>query len=614
MKSSQKICLLRKLVAGILLSTICLSLFAKNGISAEAFNVESVFMQAASSDNDEQEQVTSSFSMSDKQLSSISMLNYMTVLSQEINSSSNSKLFLDNVYSDIVNNINPNAVDEDSMEQIRILLNTIYSYQSIETKRERIKYIYEQNQANALQKALPSPLAVLNVVQSGDPIKALVSVAYMAVDSATSYKSYLSEIDSQYLEDGWVLDDSAAENLHESRKEAFTYMVEMCQKHNLDGKLALNEKSVESFVEWKNNTNVTRRIDFLEKNQQTYQAYGKYWLVLAESYYEKKDYEKCLSAIETYEGMHIDTFRKDHELAKASSMAIVAADEVYDDAKSIPVIRHYLDLILENIEPEDWMLRYLAAQTYVTLYSKTNTTEYLENAFDLVETNVNYLIDVQHDKNDEYLADIVKAEAGKNSNKEQKKEIKNYNKWLEEERKVALPPVYQPLVANCDLLFALADQLDVSETEKQKIEEILFSGDTPLFLNESLNTLYHFDKSNSSQDYDVKFDGKVFTIPVVILEQGTSLKVTVKNADGDHIYEEWSVDKVSRGTKGKVETFSATYKNGDIKKQKYSDNATIVLEVTPPSESNYGTLRYEFKAKVSKKFKIIDDITFEMVK
>ena len=473
MKSNMKTCLVRKLMAGILLSTIFFSIFDKNKISVEAANTDHVLICSASSEGEEQEQTVSTSSMSDKQMSSLSMLNYMTVLSQEINSSSNSRLFLDNAYSDIVNNINPNAVDEDSMEQIRVLLNTIYAYQSIETKRERIKYIYEQNQANAIQKAIPSPLAVLNVVQSADPISALVSVAYMAVDASTSYRSYLNEVDSQYLEDGWVLDDSAAENLHESRKEAFTYMVEMCQKHDLDGKLALNEKSVESFVDWENNTNVTRRIDYLEKNQQTYQAYGKYWLVLAESYYEKKDYEKCLTAIETYEGMHIDTFRKDHELAKASSMAIVAADEVYNNARYIPVVNHYLDLILANIEPEDWMLRYFAAQTYMTLYAKANKKEYLENAYNLVETNVNYLIDVQHDKNEEYLADIVKAEAGKNATKEQKKEIKTYNKWLEEERKVALPPVYQALVINCDLLFALADELDVSEKEKQKINNYL---------------------------------------------------------------------------------------------------------------------------------------------
>ena len=604
----------RKLVSWILLCTIAAStightsLFAVNGYAAQDETVSST------EESDGGDQPTSFSSMTDKQLSSISMLNHMTVLSQEINASSNSRLYLDNAYSDIVNNINPNAVDEDSLNQIKVLLNTIYAYQSIERKRERLKYIYDQNQAKALQQAVPNPILVHAVVSGKTPIQALFAISYMAYDAASSYKNYLSEVEAKYLEDGWVLEDSAAESLHESRKEAFSYMVEMCQKHNLDGKLALNEKSVESFVEWENNTNATRRIDYLEKNKQTYQAYGKYWVVLAESYYEKGDYTKCLDAVNTYENMHIDTFRKDHDLAKASSMAIAAAQESQNAQSYITTAEHYLDLLLANIEPEDWMLRYFAAQTYVDLYSKTNKVSHLQSAYDLAETNVNYLIDVQMGKNDEYLADIAKQKAPKNATKEQQKEVKTFNKWLEEERKVALPPVYQPLVSNCDLLFALADELKISDSQKQKIEDMLFSGDQPLFMTESLNDLYHFDKGTSSKDYVIEFDGKTFEIPVTMLEQGTTLKVTVKEGGKDNVYEDWSVDEVDREEKGKVETFTAEYKSKGIKKQKYSADSKVLLDIIPPEGSGYEKKSFEFKTKTGKKLFVLKDIDFEMVK
>ncbi len=604
----------RKVLSSILIGTTVMSLMVQSVYAGNGYSVQPE-IESPSTDTAEEDQPTSLSSMSDKQLSSISMLNHMTVLSQEINASANSKLFLDNAYSDIVNNINPNAVDEDSMDQIRILLNTIYAYQSIETKRERLRYIFEQNQAKALQDSLPNPILVHAVTNAGNPIKMMVAVASMAADSAASYKAYLSEVENKYLEDGWVLEDSAAENLHESRKEAFSYMVEMCQKHNLDGRLALNEKSVESFVEWENNDNVTRRIDYLEKNRKTYQAYGKYWIVLAESYYEKGEYAKCLQAIETYESMHIDTFRKDHDLAKASAMAIAAAEEVYTDKNSIvSADEHYLDLLLTNIEPEDWMLRYLAAQSYAKLYSQTNMKAYLEEAYDLIETNVNYLIDVQEDKNDEYLADIVKEEAKKDATKEQKKEIKNFNKWIEEERKVALPPVYQPLVSNCDLLFAIADELRISDAQKQKIEEILFSGDKPLFMTESLNALYHFDQRDSASDYTISFNGKAFDIPVTLLEQGTSIKVTVKDGSDKTVYEDWSLNKVDRKEKGKVETFTADYSSKDIKKQKYTENSMIHLEIIPPEGSGYDKKGFDFKVSKGKKLFVIDDVNFEMVK
>ena len=369
---------------------------------------------------------TVSSSMTDKQLSSLSMLNYITVLSQEINASSNSKIYLDNAYSDIVNNINPNAVDEDTMAEIKQLLNTIYAYQSIETKRERLEYMYEQNQANAIQKAIPNPLSILNVVQSGDPVKAVVSVVYMAVDAKTSYTSYLSEVDNKYLEDGWALDDEAAGNIHESRKDAFSYMVEMCQKNGLNGNLALNEKSVKDFVSWENNPNTTRRIEYFEQYQKTYQGYGKYWLVLAESYYELGDYEKCIDAIDKYESMHIDIFRKDHDYAKALAIALDAADEVYSSSEYVIHANHYLTEMLNNSEMEDWDIKYLAAQAYMDLYTKTSDEDYLKKAYDLAKQNVNYLIDEQQKKNKEYLADVKKIEEKKTDSKARKKEIKSY--------------------------------------------------------------------------------------------------------------------------------------------------------------------------------------------
>ena len=551
---------------------------------------------------------------SDKQQSSIAMLNYMTVLTQEINSSANSKIYLDNVYSSIVNNINPNAVDEDSLYQIQSLLNTIYSYQSIETKRERLQYLYEQNQANAILKAVPSPLSVLNIVQSGDYVKMAISAVYLIVDSAESYKSYKNEAEKEFLEENWALDDAASESLHESRKEAFTYMVEMCQKRGLSGKLALNEKSVESFVSWKNNDNITRRIEFLEKNQETYKAYGKYWLVLADSYYENGDFDKCLECIDTYENLHIDTFRKDHDLAKALSKAVVAAQDVYSGFNYNTKAERYAETILSNIEPEDWALRFFTAQTYYDLYARTKNKNYLQKAYDLTVENVNYLIDEQHAKNKEYISEIVKIEAKKEDPKEKQKEIKEYNKWREKERKTELPPIYQPLMLNCDLLIGLANEIGISDSEKTKLDNMLHSKGAALFLVEPLDNLYRFSGENESSVPDIHFDGKKLEIPVTQLAFESSIKVTVKEGGTETVYDDWTVDKVDRNTKGDVNTFNAIYESNSIGKQKYSEDTSVVVEIIPPEGCSYKTAEYTFRVNKGKKLFVLDDIEFEMVK
>lgn len=560
----------------------------------------------------EKEDVIKSLTMTEKQLSAISMLNYMTVLSQEINASANSKLYLDNVYSSIVNNINPNAVDNDSMYQIQMLLDTINAYQSIATKRERLQYIYQQNQAKAIQKAIPNPMSVLNVVQSTNPAKALISVVYMAVDSKSSYDSYLSEVENKYMQDGWKLDDEARDNLHESRKDAFKYMVEMCNKNDLDGNLALNENAVEDFVKWEKETNITRKIDFFEKNKDTYSAYGKYWLVLAESYYAAEEYQMCLNCIDKYERMNIVTFRKDHDFAKALTLGLAAANEQKKGDVYVKMAEHFLDLIVANIETGDWDLRYVAATTYLDLYARTDKKIYLQKAFDLTEENVNYLMDVQYLKNEIYLADVVEQPINKNDLKDTKKEIRKYNKWIEEERKKELPPVYEPLVVNCELLFGLADELNVSARTENKIDNMLHSGNKPLFLTVQLENEFWFNQKSKIKFPEISFEGNVINIPASLLAQGTDIKVTVISGKDSVVYEDWVLEKVDRGKETIVEKFNAIYKSESIKKHKYKDGDSVKVEIIPLSNSPYDKVSYSYTVSVNKKFKVLNDIEFAL--
>lgn len=595
------------LILGLLLCissmSVCAADYKLNGLSAS-------LSTQTSTDNT----VGDTASASDKQQSSIAMLNYVTVLTQEINSSSNSKIYLDNAYSLIVNNLNPNAVDEDSLYEIQSLLNTIYSYQSIETKRERLQYLYEQNQANAILKAVPSPLSVLNIVQSGDYLKMAMSAVYLVVDSAASYESYKNKAEEEFLKENWALDDAAADSLHESRKEAFTYMVEMCQKHGLPGKLALNEKSVGSFVSWKNNDNVTRRIEFLEKNQETYKAYGKYWLVLADSYYENGNYDKCLNCIETYESLHIDTFRKDHDLAKALSKAVLAAQEEYRGVKYNTIAEKYAETILSNIELEDWALRFFAAQTYYDLYGRTKNTDYLQKAYELTIENVNYLIDEQHAKNKEYTSNLVKMEVKDGDSKEKKNEIKEYNKWREKERKTELPPIYQPLMLNCDFLTGLANELEISDSEKTRLDNMLHPKGTSLFLVQPLDNLYRFADQNESSVPDIHFSGKKLEVPVTQLAFQSAIRITVSEGGTETVYDDWELDKVDRKTKGDVNTFYAVFESKGIGKQKYSEDSTVKVEIIPPEGCSYKTAEYTFKVNKGKKLFVLDDNEFEMVK
>ena len=267
----------------------------------------------ATSTNQEEKDSSSENQITPEMSNSIAMLNYLTVVNQQINASNNSKLYLEEVYSSLINNTSPNAVDDRTQIQLGDMLETIDQFRMIDVKRDRLLYVYEQNKAQALRDAVPNPLGLLAGVRSFNLAQLLASVAYMAIDAKASYDTSIAEAEMEYLQDGWALDDEATNALNISRENLFDYMIDMVQDKKIPDEYALTENAVDKFVNCKNNTNVSRRIQFLESNESTYERFGEYWLVLAESYHANGEYQKCLDAIKKYESVQAKIFRKDFD-------------------------------------------------------------------------------------------------------------------------------------------------------------------------------------------------------------------------------------------------------------------------------------------------------------
>lgn len=551
--------------------------------------------------------------MTDTQRNSLNMLNFLTVLTQEINDSKGSRLYVENAYSALINNTYPNAVDSRTQAQLTNILDTLEGYRMVDVKRERLEYIYEQNRAQAMRHAIPNPMSVLNVVQSGNLLKAAVSVVYMAVDSYSSYSSYTAQTDLKYLQDGWELDDEEAEELHNSRKQAFTYMLSMVRENALEGDFVLNEDSVQEFVTWKNNTNDVRRISWLEANQETYKEFGTYWLVLAESYYGQGEYEKCLEAVGKYEKVTSRIFREDYDYAKILPMAIVSAKEIYEKEQYAELVEKYTELLLNNAGNSDWTLRYFAAEVYLDLYGQTHDTVYAQKAYNIAYNNVNDLIDEQKELNAAYLADVTKAKIPEGATKREKKEIKEYNKALKAERKTELPPISEALYLNCDLLFALADELHIDETEKRKIDSILHENGESIFLMEEIDKRFWFENTASieAKDIEAKFKGDTFIIPAAYVSANSVMKATVDDSGNKTVIDDWKVKKVTRKKNADYMDFMAAFTSDTADDMKFEDGMTVTIEVTPSSEDTDEVLVFTYNANVVKKFLVFHTISFE---
>lgn len=550
--------------------------------------------------------VLSETELSDMQRNSITMLNYLRAIAKEINDSKESRLFLENTYDLLFDNINPSAVDAETQSQLNMMSDTLHRYRMLDQKRSRLAYIYDQNQARAIKNAIPNPLGLISMAESGDILKTIASLVYMAVDAKSSYDSYVEENELQYLENRWELDDEEMEEVHSSRKMAFNYMIDMVREYDLPGWLALNESAIDDFISAKNNPNVHQRIHLLETSQKTYEGYANYWIVLAESYYEAGDYKKCLETTEKYISLNNNILRFDYDLAKELPMAINAAKEVYDTSEYVNAAIKYAELIIENAGAKNWALRYFVAQTYMDLYSITKNQDFLQKAYKTALDNIVFLIPSQKKLNTSYLSPIQKVDIPDSLKKaEEKEERKQYNKMLEETRKTELPPVYEPLLINLELLFELMDKMGVDDLERERIDLLLHGNGEKLFLNESLENNFRFSPTTRDNYVPLYFEkeeiirigdkkSSVLTLPAYLVTDNSLITVIVTDSDKSWTYSDWSVDKVIRKTEGDIESFEVIYKSSSIGSQNYTKQSRVNINVETNEGNNTFTNKFWF--------------------
>lgn len=515
--------------------------------------------------------------MSEQQRNSVEMLFYLNMVSQKIESSKNNRIYLEEVYSSLLNDTNPAAVDKKTQDHLQTILTIIKDYRQLELKRERLQYIYEQDKASSIKAAMPSPMAVLNIVQSSNWKKLVTSVLYTAASSYTNYKSANDSLDKQFMLDGWELDDEKTENIHTNRSRAFNYMVDIVRDYQLSADLALNEDFINNFVEAISNTNNNQKLQYLKSHKEIYKAFSPYWLEMAKCYYELDDYQNCLRCIANYEAIGFGIFRYDNQYGEFLPMAIVAAQSVYANDKDqyVKVIEKYADTLNSPYQGK-WELKYFAAQTYMDLYTKTKDTEYLKKAYEIAKDNVNSLVKEQEALNRAYLNDLQELTfsesdiklLSKDEIKAQQKELDKLNKSLKEKRKTELPELYEPLVVNCELLFALADELNIDNKEKNEINGIL-SG---VFIVDPVAEKYSFD---SKRSYSIEFAEDEIIIPANILTNSATVTVAVNN--GDKIAD-FVLDKVER-TDNTISSFGAHYESKKLKSTdwKVGDKITFTI-------------------------------------
>lgn len=510
--------------------------------------------------------------LSDHQRDVLAMHNHLAVVTQEINDSKDGRMFLEDVYTSLVGNTNPESVDNRTEAYLLELLDVIEDYRFADVKRDRIQYVFEQNKAEILKTAAPEPTSVISQVATLN----VVGLADTTVSFYGNYQNSLHLLEQEYLKDGWQLDDEQKKILHESRKSIFQYLLDVVQTEEIPGSMILSEAAVKDFVKWSNEDNVHQRIRFFETEVETYKYFSGYWQALVSCYYEVGDYESCLQAMDEYEHIREELFLKDSTFAQTLPMAVVSAHELLDNEAYIPVAERYLELLTNNALNSDWSVRYFAAQMYIDLYNKVGNEAYLHKALEIEIDNVNHLIQEQRKLNYNYVNGVKVIEESEATEGSKTNLIEDFKKYLSNLREVELPPIYEPLTINCDLLFALAEELDITQEKQKEIEGILRGNGDPLFLSEALESKYSFGAGELF--FTAQFKKDTLVLPVSCVSENSIIRVSATTDGTTTAYEDWVVKKVERPAED-FASFIVTYTSEAIKEQTWNGDSTVNVEI-----------------------------------
>ncbi len=610
-------------IAAIMLSAIILttSLVGCNEDTSQTSSHDSTTVHREDSASAEE---TDEYGMTQQQRNSFSMLYYLAITAEEIRTSKDNRLLLNDIYTSLLNDINPGAIDETTQDHLQNLRDIIKSYIDISVKRERLQYIYNQEKASAIKSAVPNPLNILSVTQSTDWKKLALNVAFTALDSYTNYKNTVENADQNFLMSGWTLDDEETAAIQKNRERAFDYMVDIVQEYELDGLLTLNEKSIETFVEICSIEVVEQRIHRLESEEKTYKLLGNYWLELADSYYENSQYQKCLDCIDKYNSLSTGIYRHDYNYAQILPKAINSAREIYTGEQYISVAKSFADKILENTTTDEWSIRYFAATAYLELYEKTNNKEFLTSAYNIIYDNITILLDEQCTLNSAYLEDIEESEitepdysfmtddekkTAEQNYKDELKRLKAYNEELKNKRKTELTPIYEPLVLNCNLLFPLTDEMNISDKDKAKIEAILQTKSNGVFLTKPINEKYSFTKTENK--YSIDFSKNEILIPVYLLTENTKITASVSDDNRTTVFTDFAVKEVNRENTD-FESFVACITSKQMDNYEWTADSHVTVKIT--LGDNFDDITFNYRVKeYQDNWLIPDKVVFEEV-
>lgn len=548
-----------------------------------------------------------------QQLNSAILLNHLIVSAYEAETSRHSRLYLEELFTDTLDNLNTDKLDGETKAQIDQFKSALEPLRMPEEKREKLHVLYQNTQAHALRSIVDDPASLLSHWHKFNLSDLVNAGLYMPVDAAESYAAIQSPAQLNYYQDHPSLDEEQSVSLAEARDGLMAYLDNYVKENELPAQYALSPQTASDFANLLNKS-AQEKLQFLSDSAETYSELPDYWVLLAQSRFENGDYKECLNAIGTYAEKQAPVYQTDRTYAHLIPLAMICLQETVQIAVTrVRQIEPYIERLILNTSEDDWALRYFAAMAYTDITRASDNPwakeGYLNNAYAILRSVTENLAAKQRDSNTAYLADAVSLKAPSGASKAEKKEIRDLNLLLKEDWKTGLPPVSEALLLSADFLKALAEKMEIA---KEETDAILYPAQSPLFFNPCLESLYANDDAQIEAPV-ITFDKKKITVPASTINYDYDLKVTVEHGSDLYIFDDWTVSSVKRVNTKDAGSFIAELTSENNNHMKYQEDMIVNVELIPTALAPCETYSVKYKTVPTKIFFFFNSLKLERI-
>jgi len=310
----------------------------------------------------------------------------------------NDRIVLEEEYSNIINNINLTKIqDEEVINLLKGLMDTISFFKLAEGDKERFFKEYERQVANALYSSFSG---VTNIIYTGgaNPYTMAATLLVQIGGAYGNYRNNMETYRKNLDEKLWKLEKDTIIQLNDNRKDFLTSYWRLMKEYSMPDKWRLTEKQMENYVNVLKDKDLDRKVRQLERIEQDFEAYPPFWYYFGQAAQEIKKYDLASQAYQEFERIRKGFFREDHFYSSVLMNKIA----LLDTQKDRDLILQYLEK-MTNESPSDWRKNLFAAIKYSELQKYDEATELLSINIDNqknVSLNTRILGDLYLMKND----------------------------------------------------------------------------------------------------------------------------------------------------------------------------------------------------------------------